>query len=64
MTSGKKKVTTLAKPRKAKRRRIRIRLVVQNPVENPAVVPNDAEEQTGVHVKTEKDYIRVSDKKI
>jgi len=47
-TSGRKKVTTPAKPRKAKGQRIRICPAVQNPIKNQAVIPNDAEEQTVV----------------
>lgn len=68
-------MTTPAKPRKAKGWRIRIRPVVQNPVENPAAVPNDVEEQnvvpfekeqqhTDIHVKIEMDDMMTCDKEI
>ena len=68
-------MTTPAKPLKAKGWRTRIHLVVQHPVENQAVVPNDAEKQTAVpiekeqqqtdiHVKIEMDEMLTRDKEI
>ena len=74
-TSGRKKVTTSAKPHKAKGRRIKIHPAVQNPVENQATIPNDAkgktavpfekeQQQTDIHVKIEMDDMMTCDKEI
>jgi len=72
-TSGRKNATTPVKPLKTKGWRTRVHPAVQNPVENQAVVQNDAGKQivvpikkeqqwTDIHVKIEMDEMLTRDK--
>jgi len=55
-TSARKNATTLAKPLKKKRQRTKVHPALQNPIENQAVVPNDAEKHTAVPIRKEQQW--------